>query len=78
MRWIKVLFVLLIVAGFGLVWYLLRPQNSLVWQTFTPTVIPLEEAELANPGRGLYQWRGQTMICPGQFISNRERYDRWT
>lgn len=78
MRWFRVLFVLLIVAGFSLAWYLLRPQNSLVWQTFTPTVIPLEQAELANPGRGLYQWRGQTMVCPSEFISNRERYDRWT
>ncbi len=68
----------MLVAGFGLTWYLLRPQNSLVWQTFTPTVIPIEQAELANPGRGLYQWREQTMICPAELISNRERYNRWT
>ncbi|MFD3163135.1 DUF4832 domain-containing protein [Herpetosiphon sp. NSE202] len=78
MRTVKVLIGLLVMAGLGVVWYVLRPQPNTDWQTFTPTIIPIEQAELANPGRGLYQWRGQTMICPANLISNRERYDRWT
>ncbi len=46
--------------------------------TLTPTHISYAAAEIANPGRGLYRWRGQTMICPPEFKSDRDAYNRWT
>ncbi|MBA3471192.1 MAG: DUF4832 domain-containing protein [Herpetosiphonaceae bacterium] len=46
--------------------------------TLTPTHISYAAAEIANPGRGLYRWREQTMICPPEFKSDRDAYNRWT
>lgn len=44
----------------------------------TPPHIAYTAPEIANPGRGLYRWRGQTVICPPELKSDRDAFDRWT
>ena len=46
--------------------------------TFRPEQIGFDAPEIANPGRGLYRWKGQTMMCPAALRSDRDAFNRWT
>ncbi|HYF61334.1 MAG TPA: hypothetical protein VD886_00885, partial [Herpetosiphonaceae bacterium] len=46
--------------------------------TLVPERISLSAPEIANPGRGLYRWREQTMACPAELKSDMDAYNRWT
>ncbi|HEY1016833.1 MAG TPA: Calx-beta domain-containing protein, partial [Herpetosiphonaceae bacterium] len=46
----------------------------------TPSIIDLNtpaNAEIANPGRGLYKWRTPLYVCDPLHVSNRDAYERW-
>ena len=50
------------------------PRSS---TTLTPSRIGFDAPEIANPGRGLYRWRRQTMMCPAELKSDRDDFNRW-